>query len=144
MSRKIGITGTRLGMSEQQKKKFLDLIAELKPDVFIDGCCIGVDEECFLLVKEMEIQTVGRPGYSALTNESINLNRSQYQRDIMHPSKTHFARNRDIVDESDIMIAIPYELNGKGGTNYTIDYAIKRRKPLFIILRDGELITHNL
>lgn len=141
---KLGITGTRSGMSPEQKVKFLELIEELKPDVFIDGCCVGVDEECFLLVKDLLLVTVGRPGYSALTQEEINNNRSVYQRDKMYPSKTHFARNRDIVNESDVMIAIPYELGGKGGTNYTIDYAIKVGKPLYIILRDGATKTHNI
>jgi hypothetical protein len=141
---KIGITGTRSGMSPEQKIQFIKLIDKLKPTSFIDGCCIGVDEETYLIVKEMGIQTIGRPGYSALTQENINEFRSVYQRDIMHMAQTHFARNRDIVKESDIMIAIPYELNGKGGTNYTIDYSIKMKKPLYIILRNGEIITHNV
>jgi hypothetical protein len=141
---KLGITGTRTGMSDAQRKEFNDLLVFLKPDALIDGCCVGVDEECFLLARNFKIKTIGRPGYSALTQENINEFRSIYQRDVMHMAKTHFSRNKDIVDESDIMIAIPYELGGKGGTNYTIAYAIKMKKPLYIILRDGQTITHNI
>jgi len=140
----VGITGTRFGMSSEQNIAFVELINILKPTVLVDGCCTGVDEECFLIARNLKIKTVGRPGYSALTQENINEFRSSYQRDIMHPSKTHFARNRDIVNESQIIIAIPYELNNKGGTNYTIQYTIKMEKPLYVILREGQIITYNV
>lgn len=53
--------------------------------------------------------------------------------------KGHLARNRDIVNESGIMLAAPAEMTeqARGGTWYTIKYARKVGKPLVIVLPDG-------
>jgi len=52
---------------------------------------------------------------------------------------THFARNRNIVDSSDLLIATPFnDLDRKkGGTWYTINYALKKGVDTIIILPNG-------
>ncbi len=57
------------------------------------------------------------------------------------PAKTHFARNRDIVDETEVLIACPCEMEhqDRGGTWYTADYALKRGKRTIIVWPDGSM-----
>jgi hypothetical protein len=48
--------------------------------------------------------------------------------DETRPTLTHFVRNRNIVNESDVLIAVPMqaEHQDRGGTWYTYDYATKQ------------------
>jgi hypothetical protein len=57
------------------------------------------------------------------------------------PQLTHFARNRNIVDASDILIVIPYqdEWQPSGGTWYTHDYAVKKGVLVVIIELSGTM-----
>ena len=49
--------------------------------------------------------------------------------------KTYFARNRDIVDVSQLLIVVPMESERqtRGGTWYTHNYAIKRGVPVEVV-----------
>lgn len=49
-----------------------------------------------------------------------------YQRDC------YFIRNRYMVDNSDILIAV-YDGSGKGGTAYTVNWAKKQGKPIILV-----------
>jgi hypothetical protein len=55
--------------------------------------------------------------------------------------KGYFIRDRDVVDESELMVACPkqYMELGKmpGGTWWTIDYTRKVKKPLAIVWPNG-------
>lgn len=55
--------------------------------------------------------------------------------------KSYFERNRDIVNESDELLACPpyHPLPEKGGTAYTVNYALKQEVPVTIIWPDGSL-----
>lgn len=135
---KIGITGTSSGMSDEQKFSFETLMEQLTPDELHEGCCIGVDSEAYIYAKERSIFTVGHPGFYAKNPDDLS-KRDIRQRDCMMEATNHFARNRNIVNTSDIMIGIPYKLDGIGGTNYTINYARTKMKPIYIIHRDGKI-----
>ncbi len=56
------------------------------------------------------------------------------------PPKTYFARNRDIVDAADLLIATPFNNfeEDRGGTWYTVNYARKRKKPIVIVWPTGK------
>jgi hypothetical protein len=47
---------------------------------------------------------------------------------------TYFARNRNIVDECDILLVVPFRMehSDSGGTWYTYDYAVKKDKMIKI------------
>ena len=47
---------------------------------------------------------------------------------------SYFHRNRNIVDETDFLIAVPYQNSHQsiGGTWYTVDYALKKNKQVKI------------
>jgi hypothetical protein len=58
--------------------------------------------------------------------------------------KSHFARNRDIVNECDVLIGTPpYQAiitkETKGGTAYTVNYAAKQGKPALVVYPDGSV-----
>ncbi len=57
------------------------------------------------------------------------------------PAKTHFARNRDIVNSTDRLLATPpcRPLPDKGGTAYTVNFCRKAGKPVCVIWPDGDV-----
>ena len=59
--------------------------------------------------------------------------------------RPYLARNRDIVDASDLMLACPAEQQEvlRSGTWATIRYALKRDKHLIVIHPNGAAVEHN-
>jgi hypothetical protein len=53
--------------------------------------------------------------------------------------KSFLARNRDIVDETDMLIATPATKKETGGTWYTINYSRKQKKKRMIVYPDGSI-----
>jgi len=120
----IGFTGTRSGMSERQKDFLKRLIEQLQPITkVLHGGCIGADMEFHEICKDYTREVY--PGHSSSNPLDLS-NRGDYKdADVIHSSQTHFKRNRDIVDSSDILIGAPYSDIKTGGTWYTIKYATK-------------------
>jgi len=137
MEKHIGVTGTRFGMTEAQKARLLEV---LRLDDFTHwhhGKCVGVDVEThgFMVEWFPEVHIVIHPPQKT-EHEGVALLR---EGDEIRERKSHFARNRDIVDETGGLIVIPYQMEWqpKGGTWYTHDYAIKQKKPVVVIWPDG-------
>lgn len=138
MKIKVGITGTRRGATLAQKEKFLVVmnINVLRTNVseFHHGLCVGLDCESHELVRKHfpHIKIIGHPPIK----EEL---KGVCECDEYRQPKSHFARNRDIVNECDAMIVVPYESSWQslGGTWYTHDYAVKVKKPMIIIWPDG-------
>jgi hypothetical protein len=133
---KLGFTGTRRGMTTKQAETFQQVLKSCNPGEFHHGDCIGADDEAadiahdFLLPDMIVVHPPTDDTHRAF-NGSGN--------ERMREPKTHFARNRDIVDETDMLIAAPYESEHqkRGGTWYTVDYAKKKRRRVIIIWPDG-------
>lgn len=177
----VGFTGTRSGMSKEQSHRTIILLDEItnmvdnsnwsRDFVFRHGGCVGADMDFHRLslyhaadswiagITSGNTSMVVHPGVS-----SKNANDMSFRGDytvhegvVELEAKTHFARNRDIVQMSDFMIACPwqtpddvdvieYQKRGikiKGGTWYTIEYARRQEVPLTIIYRDGTIETTN-
>ena len=58
---KIGFTGTRNGMSEEQIGAFKEIIKSKKSNEFHHGMCIGSDKQVHNIVKNKKIKVVGHP-----------------------------------------------------------------------------------
>lgn len=131
---KMGFTGTRAGMTEAQQKAFSELLAKLRPDSFHHGDCIGADAQAATIALGVST-VVCHPGpddnFRAFT-EATGGTRAP---------KRHFARNRDIVDETDVLVVCPKEMEWQAndGTWYTHDYALKRKAKIIIIWPDGRV-----
>jgi hypothetical protein len=128
----LGFTGTRAGMTPPQLATLLEVLRMLRPGEFHHSCCIGADSEAASLCGL--IWMVGHP--PADTKLMADTKDSERRE-----PKTHFARNRNIVDESEVLLVCPREMShqDRGGTWYTHDYAVKVGKRTIIIWPDGRV-----
>lgn len=168
---KVGITGTRYGMSEKQRGVISDTFDLMAKNYYIElhhGDCVGVDAEADHLIREYQkkykiiIHPPVEDSHRArcktspfATLESYEKHASEFagkwgQAVVAVEPKTYLARNRDIVNATHIVIAAPQtaiELQ-HSGTWYTIRYANKQRVPLLLVNPDGSTslqhITHTL
>lgn len=142
---KIGVTGTRSGMTDLQKENVTEFlyfnrdkhIYQLKEDEieFHHGDCIGVDIEVANIAVDMNYFIITHPP------EKHNMRAyCEYSDDEREPF-SYFKRNRNIVDESDILLVVPYqnEWTSHGGTWYTHDYANKKNKDIIIFYPNGKI-----
>jgi hypothetical protein len=120
----IGITGTRDGMSRLQKKFCGYVFEALSPEFVHQGDCVGADADAYKIAQKLGFKTVCHPPVdSKLRAWTVN--------DETRNPKSYFARNRNIVDETDILLGFPSKCSPRmGGTWYTIDYALKKSKPV--------------
>jgi hypothetical protein len=141
----IGFTGTRHGMTEAQKRAVGAFLASsFELDSFLmgrHGDCVGADAEFHDMVKALgdpACVTIHPPVDEALRAFKAGDFKGN---DTLLPPKTHFARNRDIVDKSDFLLATPRDSSEQqfGGTWYTVNYARKKGKPVVIFWPDGSL-----
>jgi thiamine pyrophosphate-dependent acetolactate synthase large subunit-like protein len=133
---KVGITGTRHGMTEYQFnhiESFLKELIVLEPDAELHhGDCVGVDEEVATVAKELGYRIVCHP-------PEKNTLRAEAPSHEMRQPYNYFTRNRNIVDECDVLLVVPREMapQTSGGTWYTYHYAQKRNK-LSTVIYPGE------
>lgn len=140
---KIGVTGTRSGMTEQQfdgVKFYLEKFMEARePDEQMElhhGDCVGVDVEVATLAKVIGYKVVNHPP----TKTDL---RAYHESDEFREPLSYFARNRNIVDATDTLLVIPYqeEWQPNGGTWYTHDYAAKKQKSKVVFYPSGGVRT---
>jgi hypothetical protein len=146
---RIGFTGTRRGMTDAQRSSFqkhLLLGLPRTPTELRHGSCEGADVQAARFARSVfdewrkrfgstsMIRIIALPGPDDDPHREV----SGVDDEVL-PGKTHFARNRDIVNASDLVIGCPGEATWqkRGGTFFTMDYAIKKGKPLVIIWPDG-------
>ena len=130
----IGFTGSRNGLTEAQTERLTDLLVEMKPHEFHHGDCVGADEGAFELAHPLGVWTICHPP----TDPKL---RAYTRNSQIRDPKHYLARNHDIVDETDHLIACPgkMEEEGRSGTWATIRHARKTGKPITIIWRDGSV-----
>jgi hypothetical protein len=95
------------------------------------GDCVGADAEFHQLCTGFKWWMVGHPSTHNL--------RAFCDFDETRAPKSPLVRNRDIVQESGVMIATPFESVEKesGGTWRTIKLTRRGGKPLVLVLPDG-------
>lgn len=135
----IGVTGSRDGISKDALQQFNKFIDNHNISECHHGDCVGADKIIHDIVTKNKIKTVIHPPtYSA--------NRAFCKGNIIKDKKDYLQRNKDIVNESDIIIAFPktmYEVM-RSGTWHTIRYTKKQSKALYIIYPNGKLAKANV
>lgn len=118
---KVGITGTRSGMTAEQKFLVQGFLASVQGTELHHGDCVGADAEVAIMAQELGYRIVCHPP------EKADL-RAWVPADEMRDAFSYFRRNRNIVDECDVLLVVPYQNSHQteGGTWYTFDYAIKK------------------
>jgi hypothetical protein len=147
---RIGFTGTRDGMSKPQLREVERLLILFGPQLceLHHGDCVGADEQAHDLALKLELSSIviHPPEKKAMRSFCIDKKIPDGSRTsvVQVPAKDYFARNRDIVQASDVLIGTPHPLAspGRGGTWYTISHAQKiweGRNPIYIVLHDGSV-----
>lgn len=115
----IGFTGTREGMSGEQIRlvhHFLMDALGLGYHTFHHGDCVGADSQAHDLAMCLGYKVVVHPP----SNPRLRAYRQGHEE---WPEKGYMARNADIVNRSDVLVATPKPPSGtnKGGTWATIN-----------------------
>jgi hypothetical protein len=130
MSRKVGFTGTHNGASLAQLNVLAKKLVSLKEegfDEFHHGLCIGADEQAAKIAKTLGYRIVAHPGLAK--NPANLMYRSEWDgNDEVREAKPFIERDRDIVNETEAMLATPmtWEEQTRSGTWTTIRYAKKQ------------------
>jgi hypothetical protein len=101
------------------------------------GACIGCDAAAHAAGLRQVKQVVVHP---PIKTDKLDLRSVAANRLVrILPSKDYLARNRDIVQVTDRMLALPSgpERRRGSGTWYTVRYAVQVGKPVAICHRDG-------
>lgn len=123
----IGFTGTRLGMSPNQKEWLREYLTK-HPCEFHHGDCIGSDEQAHIIAKNADCEIHIHPPID-------DIFRAYCAGGTIHPKKEYLERNRDIVDSCHILIACPRSHIEEqcSGTWATVRYARKIGRSINII-----------
>ena len=136
---KLGFTGTRQEPTLEQKRSILRGIEGV--DELHHGCCEGSDYFAHRAAFRVSAVWLHPPTNEKLMVPVVDLLLPRGESEIrLCKAKPYHARNRDIVDSSDYLMATPDgPRRPHSGTWYTIDYALGLGKPVAICLPDGGL-----
>ena len=132
---KTGFTGTQKEPTLAQVQKLNDLLKELATELH-HGCCIGADTWAHGLAHELNIPIIGHPPINL--SKKAELDYDHQFKELWH-EKPYLDRNRDIVEQTKIMIAMPkgYAEERRSGTWYTVRHARALKRKIYIIRPDG-------
>lgn len=130
----LGLTGTHKGMRDRQKLVVQTIVGFLLPNEAHHGDCIGSDADFHDIVRAVSSAVI-------IVHPPINpKKRANKQGDFILTPKDYMVRDDDIIAESHLMLATPFEFDERGrgsGTWAVIRHTRKARKPLIIIWPDG-------
>lgn len=137
----VAFTGTRNGLTPAQERTLAVLLTNLKPGIFFHGGCRGADLHaevvCLRCDHVMTIRCF--PGddkqlQNALKRKTNVDKHHNLQYSIWSP-QPYLVRNRDMVDQADLLIAAPSSLveERSSGTWSTVRYARKVGKPVVVL-----------
>ena len=137
MTRYVGFTGRRDGMTEHQYEIIRALLIGLAcGDTEIQGLhgdCIGADAEFDAICKEIGIQTAKLPcTWKGVVDHELRANCDAIQ--LAEPMRP-YRRNRAIVHRSFVLLGTPPtdEYVDHSGTWYTLTYAAEKDVPRVIV-----------
>lgn len=143
---KIGFTGTREGMTDNQKSAFGTWLYDqffYGPQTmteFHHGACVGADELAANIIHEES--PMPRPVIHAHSSnlKGMTSDLAMKVSAVKHPAKPPLDRNRDIVDTCEVLVACPKGPEEmRSGTWATVRYARKRGRRVVIFWPDGKV-----
>lgn len=139
---KIGFTGTRSGLNEDQILSMDICLRGLNSKKVIDfahhGCCVGADSQFHWLIRkifDLRVCIIGHRSTTVSQQNSLVVQKCDQIRDPLPP----LLRNKNIVNEVDLLIAGPGSAREeqRSGTWATIRYARRVKKPVILIYPSG-------
>jgi hypothetical protein len=135
-----GFTGTREGLTSFQRGNLLGLLSELRPRVLHHGDCVGADVEAHLFCVALRVKVRIHPPDENGLRAWCSFMGSGLLVEMVYDAKQYLARNRDIVDVSDYLIAcVKGAEERSSGTWATIRYAREVGRPVFVLWPDGKV-----
>jgi hypothetical protein len=141
---RIGITATREGLTGAQMWNIIKILRHERMIHDIDGgveihhgCCVGGDEQIVLAAVALGCRAVAHPPDNLKFFSKIAFDLSAEK--VNEPGRPYLIRNRDIVNDSDELLAAPKEMKMvlRSGTWSTVRYAKALNKKLTIAYQDG-------
>ncbi len=124
----IGFTGTQKGMNKSQAAQVRTILFDIGPSEVHHGGCVGADSEFHAIALELNLWIVLHPPI-------IKDRQGIHEAHIVKPRRSYLERNKDIVDDCDMIIACPvqrYEIR-RSGTWSTVRYARSLGIPCTVI-----------
>ncbi len=137
----LSFTGTRRGLTHEQRSALGRLLVEIDPSIAAHGDCVGADAEFHDLAAEMAITIWLFPGDDPRQRAFCAKGLITMQAEPAPP----LDRNRVIVDNGEALVACPGGRHEemRSGTWATVRYARKRGKKLWIVWPDGAVTREN-
>lgn len=137
----LGVTGTRDGLTMAQDMAVRAFLVGAKAfgiEEIHHGCCIGADARVHALCTiegAIEIPVVIHPPINTRNLAELT---GEVER---KAPKEYMERNRNIVDNSDVLLVMPNSLHEKvrSGTWACYRYAVKSLRPIVIIWPTGNI-----
>jgi len=131
----VGFSGTRRGMTREQSRALRRSLASFGEAILHHGDAVGADAEA-------HEQAVAL-GWSVIIHPPINEAwRARKVASEERAPKPHLVRNKDIVDETELLIAAPAEAVEilRSATWSTVRYARRLGRPIWIIRPDATVV----
>jgi hypothetical protein len=144
---KVGFTGTENGLTIIQNNRVIIELTKIyhQNAEFHHGWCVGADEQVMRIAYAMGYKIVAHPGVEKSGRlDTHKRARSDYN-SIKKAPKFYLDRNKDIVNDTERLIACPYEKHEvlRSGTWATVRYARTQKRPIMVIYRDGSVKEEN-
>ena len=136
----VGFTGTQLGMTFEQDTALNGFLLNIALTGAVHGGCIGADARFHEVMIQLGVPVEIRPGHDKWHNQPKTVIPDNAFK--VYASEPYLDRNRKIVDQSTMMLATPADEveQMRSGTWYTIRYARRMCKPLWIIYPSGVVV----
>jgi hypothetical protein len=132
---KVGFTGTQQGCTQAQKASLREVLESHPAEEFHHGDCIGADAQAHSIMvrrARVVIHPSNRDDKRAFCRGAAEV----------RPAKPPLDRNRDIVDDTEVLVACPRgeDEELRSGTWATIRYARKKGRRVMLVLPDGRVV----
>ena len=132
---KIGFTGNRFGLNNNQKKQILDILDQYNNIIVSHGDCIGSDTDFHNLCVDYRNKNQTKKILIHIYPPNNSTLRGFNNGDIIMKTQPYLKRNLDIIQNSSILIGCPINKNKeeiRSGTWSTIRQAKKRNILVYI------------
>lgn len=133
---KIGFTGTRLGLNQEQKDQIISILDKHENIIVSHGDCIGSDSDFHNLCIDYKNKHPNKKILIHIYPPNDPKLRGFNQGDLLMNEKPYLQRNTDILQNSQLLIACSIDKNKeeiRSGTWSTIRKAKKYNMKLYIL-----------
>lgn len=139
----ITVTGSRFGITDEQRQWLWDKVLQLDPDAIHHGACVGADQHAHSIGLKLGKPLIVHPPLNTTWMMEPDWNHPNVT---VLPADYYHSRDRAMVNASHIVLGLPnarQPLQGQklSGTWYTLGYAHHRKVSRMICLPSGNEIA---